>query len=160
MATREYDKKFTTLTEEALHNILEYTRYSKEINCIYLYISLEGSPISLAFFRINGHISFQHKLNDFSIKDNFDISKENQTTLNSKGNEIASKIKKAFIEDNREVPTYLKIICEPQNGIFECKIGYEKLLDYDNMINEITVHFRWYKELGGILTNWQEKILK
>lgn len=155
MATKEFDKKFTLLTEEALHIALEYTNYSKEIDCLYLYISLEWGSQYLVFFKINGNIAFKSKLNQFSSKV-YDTSDENQKWLNSNGNEIAKQIRQCFIEDNREVPTYLKITYEPQKGNYNCKIGYDKLLDLDNMVDEITIHFRWYKEMGGVLEPWQK----
>ncbi|WP_404811674.1 immunity protein YezG family protein [Capnocytophaga canimorsus] len=155
MATKEFDKKFTTLTEEALHIALEYTNYSKEIDCVYLYISLELGSQYLVFYKINNHISFKSKLNNFSLKE-YDVSDENQRKLNSEGNAIAEEIKKCFIEDNREVPTYLKITYEPQKGNYNCKIGYDKLLDLDNMVGELTIHFRWFKEMGGELEPWQK----
>lgn len=156
MATREFDKKFITLQKEALYNVLEYVDYSKEIDCVYLYISLEYEPMYLVFLKINNHISFQHKLNEFSIKDKFDVSEEHQTTLLQNGNAIASQIKKCFVEDDREVPTNLKITYEPKTRKFECKIGYEKMLDYESMVDEVTIYFRWYKALGGILEAWQK----
>ncbi|CEN50796.1 immunity protein YezG family protein [Capnocytophaga canimorsus] len=155
MATKEFDKKFTTLTEEALHIALEYTNYSKEIDCIYLYISLELGSQYLVFYKINNHISFKSKLNNFSLK-KYDVSDENQRKLNAEGNAIAEEIKQCFIEDNREVPTYLKITYEPQKGNYNCKIGYDKLLDLDNMVGELTIHFRWFKEMGGELEPWQK----
>ncbi|WGU68973.1 hypothetical protein QIU18_10125 [Capnocytophaga canimorsus] len=88
MATKEFDKKFTTLTEEALHIALEYTNYSKEIDCVYLYISLELGSQYLVFYKINNHISFKSKLNNFSLK-KYDVSDENQRKLNAEGNAIA-----------------------------------------------------------------------
>jgi len=52
MATKEFDKNFAHLIEDALHNTLEYTGYSLDIDCIYIYISLERSVQYLVFFRM------------------------------------------------------------------------------------------------------------
>jgi hypothetical protein len=155
MATKEFDTKFTKLTEEALHNALEYVSYSKEIECIYIYISLELGSQYLVFFKINNQISAQHELYKYSSQQ-FDVSSENQKILNANGNEIAEQIKQIFIDDDREIPTHLKITYKPKEGDFDCKIGYEKLLDLDNMVDEITIHFRWFKEMGGVLKPWQK----
>ncbi|WGU69917.1 hypothetical protein QIU18_10120 [Capnocytophaga canimorsus] len=45
-----------------------------------------------------------------------------------------------------------------KKGNYNCKIGYDKLLDLDNMVGELTIHFRWFKEMGGELEPWQKSI--
>ena len=30
------------------------------------------------------------------------------------------------------------------------------MLDYESMVDEVTIYFRWYKALGGILEAWQK----
>lgn len=151
----KFDEKFTKLTEEALHNALEYVNYSKEIDNIYIYISFEMAPFYLVFFKINNHLAFKNQLNEYSTVV-FDTSIDNQKILNKNGNEIADSLKQIFIDEKRELPTYLKMIYSPNTGNFDCKIGYERLLDLDNMVNEITIHYRWFKELGGNLKPWQK----
>ncbi|CEN43645.1 conserved hypothetical protein [Capnocytophaga canimorsus] len=42
----------------------------------------------LVFYKINNHISFKSKLNNFSLK-KYDVSDENQRKLNAEGNAIA-----------------------------------------------------------------------
>lgn len=54
MATKEFDKNFAHLIEDALHNALEYTGYSLDIDCIYIYISLERSVQYLVFSGLTG----------------------------------------------------------------------------------------------------------
>lgn len=137
----------------------EYADYSKEIESIYVYISLELGSQYLTFFKINGKISFKSKLNQYSTR-KYDVSDENQRWLNSAGNELAEKIRLCFIEDGREVPKYLKMVYEPQTGKFDCNIGYDPLLDLDNMVDELTTFFRWFVEEGGELSPWQMNELK
>ena len=155
MIMNKFDKKFTKLTEDALHNALEYVNYSKEIDNIYIYISFEVAPFYLVFFKINNQLAFKNQLNNYSSIV-YDVSDDNQKRLNKDGNEIADLIKQIFIDEKRELPTYLKMIYSPKTGHFDCKIGYEKLLDLENMVNEITIHYRWFKELGGNLQPWQK----
>lgn len=159
MASEKFDKTFTALIEECVQIAFEYTDYSKEIESIYVYISLELGGMYLVFFKINGKISFKAKLNQYSTR-KYDVSDENQSWLNSTGNELAEKIRLCFIEDEREVPKYLKMIYEPLTGKFDCKIGYDPLLDLDNMIGELTIFFRWFAEEGGELEPWQKNQLK
>lgn len=73
---------------------------------------------------------------------------------------MAEEIHQSFLEDNQEVPKHLKMIYEPQTDKFDCKIGDEPLLDLDNMIDEITIHIRWFAEEGGELESWQKDELK
>lgn len=64
------------------------------------------------------------------------------------------------IETNVEYISYTPPLrinkVENQDEIDYSKIGYDKLLDLDNMVDEITIHFRWYKEMGGVLETWQK----
>lgn len=159
MATEKFDKTFTSLIEESVQIAFEYADYSKEIESIYVYISLELESTYLTFFKVNGKISFKSKLNKYSTR-KYDVSDENQRWLNSSGNELAEQIRQCFIDDEREVPKYLKMVYEPLTGKFDCKIGYEPLLDLDNMIDEITIHIRWFAEEGGELEAWQKNELK
>ena len=99
MATKEFDKNFAHLIEDALHNALEYTGYSWDIDCIYIYISLERSVQYLVFFRIDGCLSLKHKLNEYVTTKQIDVSDENQRWLNSNGNAIAQKIRASFQDD-------------------------------------------------------------
>lgn len=159
MASEKFDKTFTALIEECVQIAFEYTDYSKEIESIYVYISLELGGMYLVFYRINGHLSMHHRLNEYS-SNVYDVSDDNQDWLNSSGNELAEKIRLCFIEDEREVPKHLKMIYEPLTGKFDCKIGYDPLLDLDNMIDEITIHIRWFAEEGGELEPWQKDELR
>lgn len=96
MATKEFDKNFAHLIEDALHNALEYTGYSLDIDCIYIYISLERSVQYLVFFRINGCLSLKHKLNEYATTTQIDVSDENQRRLNSMVMRSLRKYKQAF----------------------------------------------------------------
>ncbi|MDY5858599.1 MAG: hypothetical protein SPK09_05160 [Porphyromonas sp.] len=156
---QEFDANFSELIQEALHIAFEYTDYSGEIEGIYIYISLELGGMYLVFYRINGHLSMHHRLNEYS-SNVYDVSDNNQDWLNSSGNELAEQIRQCFIDDEREVPKYLKMVYEPLTGKFDCKIGYEPLLDLDNMVGELTVFFRWFAEEGGELEAWQKNELK
>ena len=148
MATKEIDKKFAHLIEDALHNALEYTGYSLDIDCIYIYISLERSVQYLVFFRINGCLSLKHKLNEYVTTKQIDVSDENQRWLNSNGNAIAQKIRASFQDDGREVPSSLRITYEAKTGKLNSTISYDKLLD-DEDADSLTMYFRWFSEEGG-----------
>lgn len=74
MATTDFDKNFTHLIEDALHNALEYTGYSSDIDCVYIYVSLERSVQYLVFFKINGVLSLKHKLNEYATIKQIDVS--------------------------------------------------------------------------------------
>jgi hypothetical protein len=154
MATKEFDKNFAHLIEDALHNTLEYTGYSLDIDCIYIYISLERSVQYLVFFRINGCLSLKHKLNEYVTTKQIDVSDENQRWLNSNGNAIAQKIRASFQDDGREVPSSLRITYEPKTGKLNSTMSYDKLLD-DEDTDSLTMYFRWFAEEGGVLEPWQ-----
>jgi hypothetical protein len=152
MATKDFDRNFTHLIEDALHNALEYTGYSLDIDCIYIYISLERSVQYLVFFRINGCLSLKHKLNEYVITKQIDVSDENQRWLNSNGNVITQKIRASFQDDGREVPSSLRITYEPKRGKLNSTMSYDKLLDDED---SLTMYFRWFAEEGGVLEPWQ-----
>lgn len=156
---RNFDDKFSELIQEVLHIAFGYADYSSEIESIYIYISLEFGGMCLVFYRINGQLAMHHQLNEYS-SNVYDVSDANQDWLNASGNELAEQIRQCFIEDGREAPKYLKMVYEPQTGKFDCNIGYDPLLDIDNMIDAITIHIRWFAEEGGKLAPWQENELK
>ena len=74
MAITDFDKNFTHLIEDALHNALEYTGYSSDIDCIYIYIYLERPVQYLVFFKINECLSLKHKLNEYATIKQIDVS--------------------------------------------------------------------------------------
>ena len=152
MATKEFDKNFAHLIEDALHNALEYTGYSLDIDCIYIYISLERSVQYLVFFKINGYLSLKSKLNEYVTSQQIDISDENQRRLNSNGNAIAQGIRASFQDDGREVPSSLRITYEPKTGKLNSTMSYDKLLDDED---PLTMYFCWFAEEGGVLEQWQ-----
>ena len=154
MATKEFDKNFAHLIEDTLHYALEYTGYSLDIDCIYIYISLERSVQYLVFFRINGCLSLKHKLNEYVTTKQIDVSDENQRWLNSNGNAIAQKIRASFQDDEREVPSSLRITYEAKTGKLNSTVSYDKLLD-DEDADSLTMYFRWFAEEGGVLEPWQ-----
>lgn len=152
MATKDFDKNFTHLIEDALHNALEYVGYSPDIDCIYIYIYLERSVQYLVFFKINGCLSLKHKLNEYVTTKQIDVSEENQRSLNSNGNAIAQGIRASFQDDGREVPSSLKITYEPKTGRLNSTMSYDKLLDDED---SLTMYFRWFAVEGGVLEPWQ-----
>ena len=152
MATKDFDKNFTHLIEDALHNALEYAGYSPDIDCIYIYIYLERSVQYLVFFKINGCLSLKHKLNEYVTTKQIDVSEENQRSLNSNGNAIAQGIRASFQDDGREVPSSLKITYEPKTGRLNSTMSYDKLLDDED---SLTMYFRWFAVEGGVLEPWQ-----
>ena len=154
MATKDFDKKFTHLIEDALHNALEYTGYSSDIDCIYIYLSLGRSVQYLVFFKINGYLSLKSKLNEYVTSQQIDVSDENQRWLNSNGNAIAQKIRASFQDDEREVPSSLRITYEAKTGKLNSTVSYDKLLD-DEDADSLTMYFRWFAEEGGVLEPWQ-----
>ena len=154
MATKEFDKNFAYLIEDTLHYALEYTGYSLDIDCIYIYISLERSVQYLVFFRIDGCLSLKHKLNEYVTTKQIDVSDENQRWLNSNGNAIAQKIRASFQNDGREVPSSLRITYEPKRSKLNSTMNYDKLLD-DEDADSLTMYFRWFAEEGGVLEPWQ-----
>ena len=154
MATKDFDKNFTHLIDDALHNALEYVGYSTDIDCIYIYVSLERSVQYLVFFKINECLSLKHKLNEYATTKQIDVSDENQRRLNSNGNAIAQGIRASFQDDGREVPSSLKIIYEPKIGRLNSTMSYDKLLD-DEEADLLTMYFCWFAEEGGVLEHWQ-----
>lgn len=126
--------------------------YSPDIDCIYIYISLERSVQYLVFFKINECLSLKHKLNEYAITKQIDVSDENQRRLNANGNAIAQGIRASFQDDGREVPSSLKITYEPKTARLNSTMSYDKLLDDED---SLTMYFRWFAEEGGVLEPWQ-----
>ena len=104
------------------------------------------------FFKINECLSLKHKLNEYAITKQIDVSDENQRRLNANGNAIAQGIRASFQDDGREVPSSLKITYEPKTGRLNSTMSYDKLLDDED---SLTMYFRWFAEEGGVLEPWQ-----
>ena len=148
MATKDFDSKFSKIITEMVEIAFEYVDYNeKEIDTIYIYGSMEDySFFYNVFYRVNGQLTELHKLNDIS-KEQYDLSDERTFGLLELGNKYLQEIKKLFIEDEREVPTQMKMVYYPKTKKFSTDISYEPYWSNNTELLPDDIFLQWYKEI-------------
>jgi hypothetical protein len=148
MATLEFDKKFQKLTTEMVEIAFEYARVNKEeVDAIYIFGSMEDySFFYNVFYIVNNILTKKQDINEF-LKYKVDDSSEQQQNLMRTGNKLLLETSTIFREDEREVPTLLKMIYFPKTGKFKCDISYE--LNYSNHPEwtNVDIFNKWFDEI-------------
>lgn len=107
----EFDDKLFSNIKDILQLSYEYVNTSPLIEIIGVYISLEWVNFYDVIYKIDNKFYERHKV-DVALK-NADISIENQRILIRSVNEIIGNIRELFVQNDREVPTQIKIIYSP-----------------------------------------------
>ena len=152
MELKEFDEKFRELYTNMVEIAYEYVNRNKEeVDDIYIYGSMEaGDFYYKSFYKINGHVVKMHYINTVS-KMQYDISRDRMIALMRLGVECLEATEKLFKEDNREVPTVMKINYSPKTGKFDNDISYQ--LHYSNVEGKTVAqaYDEWFVEMGGKL---------
>ena len=150
MATKKFDSKFSKIITEMVEIAFEYVDYNKkEIDAIYIYSSLEDNNFFYnIFYCVNGQLTKLHKLNDISKKQ-YDLSDKRTFGLLGLGNKYLQEIKKLFIEDEREVPTQMKMVYYPKTEKFSTDISYEIYWSNNTELLPSDIFQQWYTEIEG-----------
>ncbi|GHU68620.1 hypothetical protein FACS189413_05930 [Bacteroidia bacterium] len=146
MNQNNFDSKVLEHMKNILVECLYYANNeTNNITTIYIYISFEWVIYFNVFFLLsNNQLYRKHKINNFIT--NANTSSENQSMLNKYCNLELNEIKQLFIEDDREVPTQIKIKYST-NGKFETKFSYEKHHNTELFIGDDEVANEWFEEI-------------
>lgn len=135
---------------------LEYV--SNMADYIYIYGSNEFGQYSTdVFYQINNIIVKKHKVNDAVSETSsnsrpvYDISKERQATLLNILNKDLREISDLCKNNNREMPTEMKLTYDVSNNKLDVQYSYE--IKYTNDPEKLPSHIfnDWFEEMGGKL---------
>lgn len=147
MATKEFDNKFQLLTKEMIEISYELLNFSKnEVEKIFVLGSVEDSISFNFFYLVNGKIVTPNKVNQVYINEKFDVSNDRVFALLDLGNKCLESLINTFKEDNRDVPTLIKIMYDIKTGKFESRLSYD--LQYSNSEDQSFwhVYMKWIDE--------------
>ncbi|MDR2969370.1 MAG: hypothetical protein LBV32_07175 [Tannerellaceae bacterium] len=139
----EFQKLFTEMTEIAFEYV---DNNSNEVDAIYVIGLIESGYFYKSFYQINGILVKSHKVNTVS-KMQYDISKDRAFSLLKLGMELLEKTETLFVNDDREVPTMLKLIYYPQTGRFESDFSYDKTFSNSKTKTAQDVYEGWFNEI-------------
>lgn len=149
MATKEFDNKFLELQTAMVEIAFEFVnRNEKEVDNIYVYASMEeGDLFYNVYYKINGKNVKLNKLNDV-LNQKVDISDDRVFNLFDLGMDYLEETLELFENDEREVPTLMKMTYSPKTGAFNNDISYE--LHYSNSDEKTNadVFEEWFDELN------------
>lgn len=143
-----FDNDFQKLLTEMVELAYEFVdNNADEVDTVYVIGLIEKGYFFKPFYKINGQLVKSHKVNTVS-KQQYDISNDIAFNLLKLGNETLMKIEKLFIDNNKNIPTILKLVYFPKSGKFESNFGYEK--NYSNSATKTAqdVYEEWYDNQG------------
>jgi hypothetical protein len=148
MATSEFDKMFQKLISEMVEIAFEYVGRNKfEVDGIYIYASMEeGDYFFNVFFNINGKLIDNHKINEVSVQ-KYDDSDARAFAMLRLGTKSLREVSKLFKEDNREVPSLMKMVYSPKTGAFTNDIIYELQYSNDPERTNVDGFQEWFEEI-------------
>lgn len=147
MDLKEFDTQLQNVCMsmgEAVHELLDYD--DEAIDAIYVYGSMEdGNTFFNTFCKIYGKIAKISETNSYFDK-KYDLSDERVFGLLEFGDGCLLKVIGLFNEDDREVPTLLKLTYEPKIGATSTDISYDKHLSIDPPVSNSDGFKKWLEE--------------
>lgn len=126
MEIDEFDTEFQKLCTSMVEASFQYvSNNSEEVDTIYIYGSCENrNPFFNVFFRINGTLVNIHKVNTVSMQ-RYVVSDDTMFGLLDEGVECLDEMIRLFQQDQREVPTLMKMTYHPKTGAFNNDVLYD-----------------------------------
>ena len=149
---KDFDNDFQKLLTEMVELAYEFVdNNADEVDTVYVIGLIEKGYFFKSFYKINGQLAKSHKVNTVS-KQQYDISNTRAFNLLKLGNETLMKIEKLFADNNRDIPTILRLVYFPKSGKFESNFGYEK--NYSNSATKTAqdVYEEWF-DIERLLRN-------
>lgn len=150
MATKEFDPKSQELFTALVEIAYEFAnRNEKEIDELYIYGTMENHEYYYnVFFKINNDFAELHNINTV-LTEKCDNSKNRAINLLRTGTRYLKQVAELFKNDNRDIPTLMKMVYSPKTGKFNNDIYYD--LKYSNH-SERTADDgfeEWYEEISS-----------
>lgn len=137
-----FEDKLAKLQEDMMSVTLEYSDY--KANKIYLFGSHENNSFYFnAFFKVGKFYYKKHQLKEFQV----DTSISRQSKFIDIALEDFVKICQAFSEDNKEVPTQMKIIYDNNNKKASGKFSYNLYHSNSDILTADDIFEQWYNEV-------------
>lgn len=145
MERRVFEDYFSELQADMVDICLEYVEDRAEK--IYIYCSFEDNVISSGFFyKINGKVVQQHKLNDaINWQDKqYDVSISRQEQVVDVLNDDIKSIIKLCKEYHRDMPTQIKLIYDITNNSLNADYCYDIIYSNDAEKFSDDILEEWY----------------
>ncbi|TGM74294.1 hypothetical protein EHR01_12390 [Leptospira mtsangambouensis] len=122
----QFDLDLQSLCKEAIETAFNFIKNNeKETDVIYFFGTEEQKVSSTGvFYKINKNIVELHEVNN-ALKKKVDNSNSNISTLLNKNLDILYNILTLFKQNNREIPTQIKIIYNIKENKLEIKLDYK-----------------------------------
>jgi hypothetical protein len=150
-----FEDFFTELQADMVSICLEYA--ANKADEIFIHCSCEqGIVTANVFYRINGVVVRRSKLND-ALSDEqkksfqYDVSDARQQGLNRIVNENIRKIEKVCKDNNRPMPTEMKIRYNVSKNSMKADYSYDLLYTNDENKKVSEIFKKWFEEVvqGG-----------
>lgn len=142
-----FDTKFQNFLKELIEIAFEYVNNNyDEVDEVYVIGLIESGYFYKPFYKINNIVLKSHKINTVS-KMQYDISNDRSFKMLNLGNETLRNIEALFLDDNREVPTMLKLAYCPKTGKFNSDFSYEKTFTNQKSKTAQDVYEEWFNEI-------------
>lgn len=142
-----FDADFQKLFTEMIEIAFEYVnKNSREVDTVYVIGLIESGYSYEPFYQINGNLVELHKVNTVS-KMQYDISRDRAFSMLKLGTDLLEKIENLFQNDNREVPTMLKLFYYPKTGRFNSNFSYGKNFTNSKTKTAQDVSEDWFNEI-------------
>ncbi|QIQ21445.1 immunity protein YezG family protein [Zophobihabitans entericus] len=142
---KAFEDSLSELQADMVDITLEYA--FDKADKIFIYCSCENDVMFFSFFyEINGVIIHCHKLKE--IDDSYDVSIKRQDAVLDIGFEDLEKMKKLFKDNEREMPTEIKLIYDVKKNKLKAEYSYD--LKYSNTDNLIAMDIceQWFDEVA------------
>jgi len=148
MEIKEFDTEFQKLCTTMVEAAFRYVGNNREeVDTIYLYASCENrNPFFNVFFRINGTLVHIHKVNTV-CKKLCEVSDDTAFGLLDEGVECLDEMIRLFQQDNREVPTLMKMTYSPKTGAFNNDILYDPQYSSHPDRSNVNGFEEWFEEM-------------
>ncbi|GEM_PF-447939 len=148
MKIEEFDSILLHHITEIIEVSLEFIGNSRdEVDMIYIYGAMENqNPFFNLFFGINDTVIKIHEVNSV-LNRKIDISDDTMFKLLGLGCEELDKIIEIFKDDNREVPTLMKITYSPKYNSLNNDIIYEPQYSNTKDKSDVDGFLGWYNEV-------------
>ncbi|QIQ21444.1 DUF600 domain-containing protein [Zophobihabitans entericus] len=146
--TKSFEDIFSELQSDMVSIGLEYV--NNKADYIYIYCACENKMLTFdLFYKINGKFLHKHKVNDAGNGFEYNVSMERMRQVLHIGTDDLEKIYALCKNDNREMPTEIKIIYNVQTNSFEAQYSYD--LQYSNKDNLTSddIFEQWFNEVSS-----------
>ncbi|MED3864409.1 immunity protein YezG family protein [Priestia megaterium] len=145
---KEFEDRFSELQADMISICIEYI--NDRADKVYIYASCEGNIIASKFFYlINNQYVESHQVND-ALEDEderYDTSPKRGFMVLDILNEDIEKIEALCKENNRDMPTEMKLIYDVKSGHFTAEYNYELVYINDDVKTASYSANEWFEEV-------------